>query len=277
MQTRFQAQFQTLSFICFLAIPAWFGKPAQPATPNLQIASSRVPATRAPVFGYRVLARYPHDPKAFTQGLVYADGRLYEGTGIRGESSLRRVDPRTGRIERMIHLDPRLFGEGITDWQGRLVQLTWRAGVGLIYDREGLEIRDRFRYQGEGWGITQDGRHWIMSDGSDVLRFLDPDSRRELRRLSVRDGDRPVRFLNELEQIDGEIWANVWRRDYLVRIDPDSGAVTGYVDLAGLCPEAARGGREAVLNGIAYDARNGRLFVTGKYWPWLYRIETTPP
>ncbi|AFL74550.1 glutamine cyclotransferase [Thiocystis violascens DSM 198] len=234
------------------------------------------PATTAPVFGYRVVASFPHDPAAFTQGLVVVDGQLFEGTGNYGASTLRRVDLATGRVERETRLAPELFGEGIAQWHGWLVQLTWREGLGLIRDRDSLETRETFRYQGEGWGLTQDGRHWIMSDGTAELRFLDPESRRVVRRLTVRDGARSIRFLNELEYIAGEVWANVWHQDYLVRIDPDSGAVTGYLDLSGLYPESERPSREAVLNGIAHDAATDRLYVTGKYWPRLYQIEVVP-
>jgi glutamine cyclotransferase len=239
------------------------------------IRASELPST-TPVFGYRVVASFPHDPTAFTQGLVYADGQLFEGTGNYGASVLRRVDLTTGRVEREIRLAPNLFGEGITYWQGRLIQLTWREQLGISYDSDSLKTHDTFSYTGEGWGITHDEHHWIMSDGTAVLRFLDPESRRVVRQLNVRDGERSVRFLNELEYVAGEVWANVWKQDTLVRIAPSTGAVTGLIDLGGLCPESARSGREAVLNGIAYDAETGRLFVTGKYWPRMYQIEVTP-
>ena len=238
--------------------------------------ASGLPSTTAPVFGYRVVASFPHDPTAFTQGLIVVDGQLFEGTGHYGASTLRRVDLATGRVERETRLAPDLFGEGIAHWNGRLVQLTWRERLGLIRDRDSLETRETFRYQGEGWGLAQDGRHWIMSDGTAELRFLDPESRRVVRRLTVRDGAHPIRFLNELEYIAGEVWANVWHQDYLVRINPDSGAVTGYLDLSGLYPESERPSREAVLNGIAHDAATDGLYVTGKYWPRLYQIEVVP-
>ncbi|MBK1718275.1 glutamine cyclotransferase [Thiocystis violacea] len=230
----------------------------------------------APVLGYRLVASYPHDSGAFTQGLIHVDGRLYEGTGNYGASVLRRVDLTSGRVERETRLPSRLFGEGITQWRGRLVQLTWRERLGLIYDAETLKPQEAFRYEGEGWGLTHDERHWIMSDGSAVLRFLDPDSKEVVRRLTVLDGARPIDRLNELEYINGEIWANVWKRDHLVRISPETGAVIAYVDLAGLYPAAERPSQEAVLNGIAHDAASGRLFVTGKYWPRLYEIEVLP-
>ncbi|EXJ16006.1 glutaminyl-peptide cyclotransferase [Imhoffiella purpurea] len=227
-----------------------------------------------PVLGYRVLASYPHDPSAFTQGLIYADGQLYEGTGNYGRSVLRRVDLETGRVEQETRLESRLFGEGITHWGDRLIQLTWREHLAILYDRDSLERMETFRYAGEGWGLTHDGRHWIMSDGTQVLRFIDPESHQVVRRLGVTDQGRPVRDLNELEYIDGEVWANIWKRDLIARIDPETGEVASYLDLSGLAPEGLS--RDAVLNGIAYDARGERLFVTGKYWPRLFWIQVVP-
>ena len=229
-------------------------------------------ADSAPVLGYRVVASYPHDPNAFTQGLIFIDGKLYESTGNYGRSTLRRVDLETGRVEQEIRLAPSLFGEGLMHWRGRLVQLTWRERLGIIYDAKTFERLETFQYQGEGWGLTHDDRHWIMSDGTNELRFLDPETRNVVRRLKVRAGTRPVHRLNELEYIDGAIWANVWRSDHLVRIAPDSGQVTAVLDLTTLYPANERVSPEAVLNGIAYDAATGRLFVTGKYWPRLYAI-----
>jgi len=239
----------------------------------LGLADDRARAAGAPVSSVRVVARFPHDPDAFTQGLVIAGGELYEGTGRYGQSSLRRVDLETGRVLEQVALPDHWFGEGITDWQGELIQLTWRAGVGLRYDRRSLEPRERFRIRGEGWGLTQDGRHWIMSDGSAELRFLDPTDGRELRRLPVMQGDKPIQRLNELEYVRNEVWANLWYQDVLVRIDPSDGRVLGYIDLSDLWPADQPRRSEQVLNGIAFDADNGRLFVTGKCWPWLYQIE----
>lgn len=233
------------------------------------------PALEAPVASARVIARYPHDPDAFTQGLVLADGVLYEGTGGYGDSSLRRVDLETGRVLERVDLPARWFGEGITDWHDELIQLTWRARVGVRYARATLEPRARFAIQGEGWGLTHDGQQWIMSDGSAELRFLDPVDGRELKRVRVMDGDQPVRHLNELEFIDGEVWANVWYRDHLVRIDPADGRVLGYVDLSHLWPDDQRRRHEQVLNGIAVDRETGHLLVTGKRWPWLFRVEVS--
>lgn len=231
----------------------------------------------APVYKARVLARYPHDPAAFTQGLAFVDGSLYEGTGGYGESSLRRVDLTTGRVLQRVDLPGRLFGEGITGWRDELIQLTWRAGIGLRYRRETLQEHARFSVAGEGWGLTHDGQRWIMSDGSEMLRFLDPVDGRETGRVAVTDGQQPVRRLNELEYVRGEIWANVWYRDHLLRVAPDSGAVLGYVDLSDLWPAGVARRSEQVLNGIAYDPDTDRLLVTGKHWPWLYEIEVPIP
>lgn len=230
-------------------------------------------SSSTPVFSYRVIASFPHDPHAFTQGLIFDDGQLIEGTGRYGHSSVRRVDLESGQITQETRLAAHLFGEGITHWHDQIIQLTWREGLGLVYDRHTLALIDTFRYDGEGWGLTHDGRHWIMSDGTATLRMLDPDSRHVVGHLTVRDGGRPVERLNELEWIDGEIWANVWQTDRIARINPTTGAVTGWIDLAGLYPVAERPHREAVLNGIAYNATTRQLFVTGKDWPRLYEID----
>jgi glutamine cyclotransferase len=247
-------------------------------------AAMVVVAADAPVHGVRVIASWPHDTGAFTQGLVVVDGALYESTGGYGSSTLRRVDLETGRVLQRRELPPRLFAEGLTAWQDELVQLTWRAGVGLRYDRRSLEPLGEFTLAGEGWGLTHDGTDWIVSDGSATLRFLDPETGAERRRVRVLDGRRPVRRLNELEMVPVhagepgethdrlELWANVWYSDRLVRIDPGDGRVLGYVDLAELWPQGQRPHREAVLNGIAYDAEQRRLLVTGKLWPRLYWI-----
>ena len=229
-----------------------------------------------PVFTYEVVNTYPHDPRAFSQGLVFHEGQLYEGTGRYGESSLRRVDLQTGRVLESRQLPQNLFGEGITIYQDRIFQLTWRSNYGLIYDLAKMQPSDTFSYAGEGWGLTHDGRHMIMSDGSDTLRFLDPKTFRTVRTIRVRAYGRPVEYLNELEYVDGEILANVWHTDLIARINPATGEVNSWVDLRGLLSPAERPDAEAVLNGIAWDAREKRLFVTGKNWPKLFEIRVEP-
>lgn len=224
------------------------------------------------VYDYQLINAFPHDPDAYCQGLAYDDGQLYEGTGKYGKSTLRKVELQTGRVQEQVRLNSRLFGEGITVWSDKIIQLTWKENTGLVYDKNALTQTDQFRYAGEGWGITHDGRHLIVSDGTSTLRFLDPTTYRVVRRLTVRSQGKRVQNLNELEFVHGEILANVWYKDYLVRISPDNGEVTGYIDLRRLWPQNRRPDREAVLNGIAYDAETGRLFVTGKNWPKLYEI-----
>ena len=226
-----------------------------------------------PVYGYRVVNVYPHDRQAFTQGLICCCGFLYESTGLNGASSLRKVRLETGRVVEQHSLDRQYFGEGITEWGGRLLQLTWKSNLGFIYDRSNLKVRGIFRYPGEGWGLTHDRDRLIMSDGTASLRFLDPQTLRETGRLNVRYGDVPLTDLNELEFVQGEIYANVYQTDLIARISTQTGAVTGWIDLRGLLPEVDGRIPVDVLNGIAYDAGRKRLFVTGKLWPKLFEIE----
>ncbi|BCR06041.1 glutaminyl-peptide cyclotransferase [Desulfuromonas versatilis] len=230
----------------------------------------------APVYGYRIVNSYPHDPGAFTQGLVYLEGVLYEGTGLQGSSSLRRVDLESGRVEQLQRLAGTLFGEGIAAWGDKLIQLTYRNRLLLVYDRASFRLLATHPYPREGWGITHDGQRLIVSDGTSVLRFLDPQTFAESGRVAIHDRGRPVERLNELEFVEGEIFANVWQTDRIARIDPQTGEVTGWIDLAGLLPPALRRGNTDVLNGIAYDAKGRRLFVTGKLWPALFEIELLP-
>jgi glutamine cyclotransferase len=225
-----------------------------------------------PSFGFEVVAVYPHDPNAFTQGLVVEKGQLYEGTGQYGASSIRRVDLKSGRVQKLHAINDSYFGEGITILDGKLYQLTWTNGLAFVYDADSFDIEKTLRYATEGWGLTHDGKQLILSDGSATLRFLDPQTFATAREVTVRDADRPIDRLNELEYVDGEIWANVWYEDRIARISPSDGAVLGWIDLASLYPRAARGS-EAVLNGIAYDRDAKRLFVTGKNWPQLYEIK----
>jgi len=227
-----------------------------------------------PTDTYEIVHVYPHDPSAFTQGLVYSDGHLYESTGLNGQSSLRMVDLSTGRVLQRYNLPSEYFGEGLTDWGSHLVQLTWQNGTGFVYDRFSFSLRSTFHYQGEGWGLTHDKTSLILSDGSPTLKFLNPESLREIRRISVHDGPgSPIKNLNELEYIRGEIYANVWQTDRIVRISPRTGRVLGWIDLTGLIDKRELQDSSAVLNGIAYDAKGNRLFVTGKLWPKLFEIK----
>ncbi len=227
-------------------------------------------------YTYRVIRTYPHDATAFTQGLVYEGGFFFEGTGLYGRSSLRKVVPETGEIMRMQPLESRYFGEGITIFGNRVIQLTWVARTGFVYDKERFERLRSFTYSTEGWGITHDGRRLIISDGTPTLYFRDPETFEELGRVEVRDNGGPVTRLNELEYVEGEIYANVWETDLIARIDPESGRVLGWMDLTGLFAGRERLGADATLNGIAYDAKGKRLFVTGKRWPKLFEIEAVP-
>jgi glutaminyl-peptide cyclotransferase len=225
------------------------------------------------LYGYRVVNSYPHDSRAYTQGLVFRDGFLYESTGLHGRSTLRKVRIETGEVLQEHRLDAKYFGEGLVDWGGRLIQLTWQSNVGFVYDLQTFKPVRTFSYPGEGWGITHDGRRLIMSDGQPAgqLRFLDPDTLRETGRITVRDNGVAVRDLNELEFVRGEVFANVYQTDRIARIDPTAGRVVGWIDLTGLLSPAEHRGAD-VLNGIAYDAAGNRLFVTGKEWPRLFEI-----
>jgi glutamine cyclotransferase len=225
----------------------------------------------APVYGYEVVNVYPHDRDAFTQGLLFRDGVLYESTGLNGRSSLRKVQLETGKVLQQISVEARYFAEGLTDWGSRLVQLTWETNVGFVYDLASFKRLQTFSYTGQGWGLARDARRLIMSDGTATLRFLDPQTFAVTRRVQVSDGGVPVRELNELEFIDGQIYANVWQTDRIAIIAPDTGRVTGWINLAGLLPASAVASVD-VLNGIAWDAQRRRLFVTGKLWPSLFEI-----
>lgn len=235
------------------------------------------PAVSDPIETFTIVHPYPHDPNAFTQGLVYLDGHLYESTGLNGRSSLRMVDLTTGNVLQKHDLPPQDFGEGLTDWGSTLIQLTWTSHLAVVYDRFSFSILRTFSYQGEGWGLTHDATQLIMSDGTPYLRFLDPMSFRVTRRLRVVDETgKAVENLNELEYIRGEIYANVWQTDQIVRISPRSGKILGRIDLSGIIDKRELRGEGAVLNGIAYDSAHDRLFVTGKLWPKLFEIKVVP-
>jgi glutaminyl-peptide cyclotransferase len=244
----------------------------------------------APYYRYKVARSYPHDRRAFTQGLVYEDGYLYEGTGLHGRSALTKRDLQTGQVLKTLRLPDHYFGEGITLFGGKLFQLTWQSGIGFRYDKDTFTPLGEFQYPGEGWGLTHDGRRLILSDGTATLRFLDPNTCTEIGRLVVRDGGRPVPNLNELEFLatppagiqpgtpaDGpHVYANIWPTERIAIIDAATGRVTGWIDLSGLYTPPAQERGESVLNGIAYLPETGRLLVTGKCWPRMFEIELVP-
>ena len=232
-----------------------------------------VKASGVPVLGYRVVNAYPHDRNAFTQGLVVTNGHFYESTGLAGRSSLRRTEMATGRVVQQHWLATEHFAEGLALWGDRLVQLTWKSGLGFVYDRATFAPLRRFSYSGEGWGLTADSRGLIMSDGSATLRLIRSDTFQQTAGLTVRLGTFPLPRLNELEMVEGEIFANIWPTDWIARIHPHTGQVTALIDLTGLLPAAERRKDTDVLNGIAYDSRAKRLFVTGKFWSKVFEIK----
>ncbi len=223
-------------------------------------------------WGFEVVAKYPHDVQAFTQGLQFHRGKLYEGTGSYGASTLRRVNWQTGEVEQQVPLQPQLFGEGITILEDKLYQLTWQNRVGLVYAVDTLAPLKTFEYSGEGWGLTHDGQYLIMSDGTSLIRFLDPKTFKVEKKISAHMGKQKINSLNELEYIEGEIWANIWHEDRIVRLSPQDGQVLGWINLAGLYPRPPQD-NERVLNGIAFDPETKKLVVTGKYWPELFEIK----
>lgn len=236
-------------------------------------SSSAAPERRTPVYGYRIVRVYPHDRAAFTQGLEYRGGFLYEGTGLNGHSSIRKVELETGKVNQQVPVEEQYFGEGITLLDQRIIELTWQAHQGFIYDRDTMHRIGAFDYPGEGWGLTHDARRVFMSDGTAQIRIWDPSTLQETRRINVHDGAMPIASLNELEYVRGEIYANVWQTDKVARIDPADGHITGWIDLTGLLTAAEISEGADVLNGIAYDSLGDRLFVTGKLWPKLFEIQ----
>lgn len=231
------------------------------------------PVAPAPArYGFTVVNTYPHDEQAFTQGLLFRDGFLFESTGLNGRSSLRRVRPETGEVVQRVEIDARYFAEGLADWNDRLIQLTYRSGLGFVYALDSFEQLETFTYAGEGWGLAQDGRRLIMSDGTSTLRFLDPVTLRETGRRPVTDRGFPVTHLNELEMVQGELFANIWQTDEVVVIDPETGHVTARIDFSGLRARLDNTAPIDVFNGIAWDSTDDRLFVTGKLWPRLFEV-----
>jgi glutamine cyclotransferase len=256
---------RTFSFCCALAL-ALCGCASKPPEEHPGIRD----------YTYKIVHEYPHDKGAFTQGLLYLNGFLYEGTGQPGQSSIRKVKLETGEVLQKRDVPEPYFGEGIAVLQDRLYELTWQAEKGFIYDLSTFAPKGDFPYPGEGWGLTSDEHHLIMSDGTSRLRFLDPGNMQETGRIAVEGDAGPVSRLNELEWIKGEIWANIWREDRIVRINPATGKLTGSIDMRGLLPLAQHPDPEDVLNGIAYDAQGDRIFVTGKHWPKLFEIQVVP-
>ena len=264
-----------LGLILALAVAGLQCNAGANSTPPANTSANNSPANAVVAkHSYQIVNIYPHDAGAFTQGLIFVDGKLYEGTGQEGRSSLREVDLQSGRVLKKVEVPVPYFGEGITLLNGKIYQLTWQHQTGFIYNAQTLEKQAEFNYTGEGWGITNDGRSLIISDGSNRIKFLDPaDSFRVTKTIAVTDGRTPVNELNELEYVNGEIYANIWHDQRIVTIDPQTGRVTGWIDLTGLLQPGAVQDEEAVLNGIAYDQAGNRLFVTGKLWPQLFEIK----
>ena len=246
------------------------GKPKNTITRFIVVYSDIVPKK----YGYKVIHTYPHDRDAFTQGLFYDNGVLFEGTG-ESASSLREVNLETGKVVRQLNLDNSLFGEGIALYRERIYQVTWKSKVGFIYNKSDFKLINKIYYATEGWGLTTMDDKIVMSDGTNVLYFYEPDMFTVISKIEVYDNEKKRDSLNELEYINGEIWANIWISNHIARIDPATGKVLGYIDLKGILPTADRDAETDVLNGIAYDSKGNRIFVTGKRWPKLYEIKVT--
>jgi glutamine cyclotransferase len=253
---------------CFI-FPLPFGFSAQESI-------SKKPPSKIP---YKITGTYPHPPGSFTQGFVFEDGYLYEGTGQYGSSSLRKINLKSGEIINEVKLPRDIFGEGITIYKDKIIQLTWFSQIGFVYDKKSFRHLDTFRYPVpiEGWGITTDWKHLIVSDGSHRLYFLDPKSFEVKSRLEVYDHLGPVRKINELEYVDGAIYANIWQSPKIIKIDLNSGKVTSFIDLSNIVPKQFKGHSDYVLNGIAYDSGKKRFLVTGKMWPHVFELELLIP
>jgi glutamine cyclotransferase len=253
--------------------PAGQKPPTRQANAGRPPEAATAPSQEIPTYSYKIKNTWPHDKRAYTQGLIFHDGILWESTGQYGASSLRKVELKTGKVIKQITVPRNFFAEGMTVFHNKVFQLTWQEQKGFIYDPATFEKQGEFTYTGEGWGLTHDGQSLIMSDGTNQIRFLDPATLRTTRTISVADRGQPVDQLNELEYIDGEIYANVYMTDRIARIEPKTGKIIGWIDLSGLLAVKDRTGGEDVLNGIAYDEAGKRLFVTGKMWPKLFEIE----
>jgi glutaminyl-peptide cyclotransferase len=230
----------------------------------------------APVYGYKVVAIYPHSTTSYTEGFFYLNGLFYEGTGLKGHSQVLVYEPKTGTVKQSVDIPAQFFGEGIVDWGPNLYEWTWQTNVGFVRDRATLKVLRQFTYSGEGWGMTRTDREFITSDGSSTLVFRDPISFKETRRIVVKDAGTEIKQLNELEFVKGEIYANVWHSNRIARISPKDGHILGWIDLTGVLSPMFTLDSEAVLNGIAYDAQNDRLFVTGKQWPSIFEVKLIP-
>ncbi|MGA9391456.1 MAG: glutaminyl-peptide cyclotransferase [Candidatus Sulfotelmatobacter sp.] len=239
-------------------------------------SSRHTHARKPPEYTFKIIRTFPHDPSAFTQGLAFRNGFFYEGTGLNGRSSLRKVRMETGEVLQRIDLAPEFFGEGVTLLDDQIIQLTWQSQTGFIYNLRDFHLLRRFSYSGEGWGLATDGHDVFMSDGTPEIRVLDSKTLAEKRRFTVHDGNRRIAELNELEFVDGELFANIWQTDRIARISPRDGQVVGWIDLQGLLSPVYRLESGALLNGIAYDSSDKRLFVTGKLWPRIFEIQLVP-
>jgi len=233
-------------------------------------------AANATLYTYKVVNTFPHNTESFTQGLYIEDGILYESTGLNGKSAVNKIDLKTGKVIKSRDMQDKFFGEGLTIVGDKIYQITWRSKTGFVYNKESLDIQRTFSYKTQGWGITYDGKYLIISDGSEVLYFMDPKSFVVVGKLEVYDKNGKVAKLNELEYINGEVYANIWGKDLIARIDPKTGYVKSWIDLSGILSKEDRKGKENVLNGIAYNPENDTLLVTGKFWPKLFEIEVVP-
>jgi glutaminyl-peptide cyclotransferase len=274
-----------MTFACG-STPSNNSGPSNAVKTNSEPRQSPTRSGPAPVYTYDIVKTYPHDPNAFTEGLYYKDGFLYESTGEEKHSSLRKVDLQTGKVVQKWDMPPEDFGEGISELNGKIYQLTWQQELGRVFDASDFKLLQEFHYQGEGWGMTTDGTNLIFDQGTQVLKFMDPNTFATVKTLPVlRDDGQPQMQINELEWIKGEIWANIWHSEdpeilgkpnYIARIDPNTGRIIGWIDLGGISPDDVSRDRENTLNGIAYDADNDRIFVTGKKWKNLFEIKVKP-